>query len=182
MRSRRIITPTIAWLVALAAAMPAAAAAGSLLSGYGGPGQGNQAILGSALLNGGGGPQNGGGSNGGAGLQGGGVSTTTVGSSTSGAHNGGAHTGRGSAAGSGSRPSTAGRGVAGLAGAASGDGSRLRTASSRDAASRERDGSETLGLTGADISYVLLALLALIATGILTRRIARTAGRAGTGS
>ena len=52
MRSRRMITPTIA-LVALSAAMPVAASASSLLSGYGGPGQGNQAILGSALLGGG---------------------------------------------------------------------------------------------------------------------------------
>ena len=62
MRSRRIITSAIACIAALsaAAAMPVAAPAGSLLSGYGGPGQGSQVILGSSLVNGppkgGGGP------------------------------------------------------------------------------------------------------------------------------
>jgi hypothetical protein len=39
--------------LAVAPALPATAGAGPLLSGYGGPGQGSQAILGSALLNGG---------------------------------------------------------------------------------------------------------------------------------
>jgi len=41
--------------VVAAACMPIAAQANPLLSGYGGPGQGNQAILGAALLKGGGG-------------------------------------------------------------------------------------------------------------------------------
>ena len=49
---------TIAALMALAfccALAPAADASSTLLSGYGGPGQGNQAILGSTLIGGGGG-------------------------------------------------------------------------------------------------------------------------------
>ena len=69
MRSRRIITPAIACIAATLAASPAAAPASPLLSGYGGPGQGSQVILGSSLVNGsaeggGGGSQGGGGSTG----------------------------------------------------------------------------------------------------------------------
>src|SRR5271163_4080247 len=56
MRSRRTITLTIASLMTLSAAFPVAAWAGPLLSGYGGPGQGSQAIIGGGLVNGGGGP------------------------------------------------------------------------------------------------------------------------------
>src|SRR3977135_3916585 len=53
MSSRRtsILIPTTLAVVMLCL-IPAVAAASSLLSGYGGPGQGNQAIPGSALLNG----------------------------------------------------------------------------------------------------------------------------------
>jgi hypothetical protein len=51
---KHLATTTIFTLLALALGVtPAAhATSGSLLSGYGGPGQGSQAILGSALLNG----------------------------------------------------------------------------------------------------------------------------------
>src|SRR5258705_13375486 len=52
MKSRRKITPIIAGLAAATALIPASAQASSVLSGYGGPGQGNQVILGAALLNG----------------------------------------------------------------------------------------------------------------------------------
>src|SRR2546430_16064392 len=51
---RRIIT-SVGLLLTAAACMPATAHANPLLSGYGGPGQGNQAILGATLLNGRGG-------------------------------------------------------------------------------------------------------------------------------
>ena len=161
--------------------MPATAAAGPLLSGYGGPGQGNQAILGSSLLgggggsNGGGGPRSGGGSGGGEGLSRAAISTAASAPSTPGAHKNAVHKGR--LGGSVDSTSAGGRAVAGRAGGSPG----LFPASSRGAAS-QASGSETLGLSGENITYVLLALLALVATGVLTRRIARSAGRAGTGS
>jgi hypothetical protein len=85
-------------VLALAAAMPAAAVASSLLSGYGGPGQGNQAILGAALVNG---PRGGGGSG------------SSSGSTTSGTSGAAAPTGS-STSGSGA----AGDGRKGLAGSA----------------------------------------------------------------
>src|SRR5271170_1066634 len=53
-RDRLTITAIIALLTA-SALVPAAALAGPLLSGYGGPGQGNQAILGAGLVGGRGG-------------------------------------------------------------------------------------------------------------------------------
>jgi hypothetical protein len=181
MRSRRIITPILAWLVALSAAIPATAAAGPLLSGYGGPGQGNQAILGSSLLgggggsSGGGGPQSGGGSSGGEGLSHASVSTAASAPSTPGTHKNAVHKGR--PGGSVDNTAAGGRAVTSRAGGGPG----VFPASSRGAAS-QASGSETLGLSGENITYVLLALLALVATGVLTRRIARSAGRAGTGS
>ena len=52
MRSHRTTIFIGAFCATLAVAAPAPALASSLLSGYGGPGQGNQAILGSALVNG----------------------------------------------------------------------------------------------------------------------------------
>ena len=62
-----IRTAALALVAALAvsAAAPLVAHAGPLLSGYGGPGQGNQAILGSTLLGGPGGGASGGGGAGG---------------------------------------------------------------------------------------------------------------------
>src|SRR3984893_14298799 len=61
MTPHRTIIPIAALLMALSAAMPSAAPAKSLLSGYGGPRPGSQAILGAMLLNG---PSGGGGSSG----------------------------------------------------------------------------------------------------------------------
>src|SRR5438876_10100556 len=57
----------LAAALALLALAPAAANAGPLLSGYGGPGQGNQAILGSTLLGGPGGGSSGAGAGSGSG-------------------------------------------------------------------------------------------------------------------
>src|SRR4051794_19511196 len=72
---RHRLTTTVA-LIALGltwAFAPAASASSTLLSGYGGPGQGNQAILGSAVIGGKGGSGGGGGSG-----SGGGASPQTV--------------------------------------------------------------------------------------------------------
>jgi hypothetical protein len=44
------------------------------------------------------------------------------------------------------------------------------------------DGSGTLGVSGVDFLYILLALGALILTGLITKRIARTSAAGGAGS
>ena len=165
MTSRRMITSILTVLVVGApAALPAAATAGSLLSGYGGPGQGNQAILGSALLNG---PSNGGG--------GGGGSTGAGGSS-----------GAGTLAGTSSpvassRPQPRGRhhssssrrsSATGSLGARTPGGSGAYPLSTGLARSVSGD-SRTLGLSGADLLYILLALAALALTGLATRQLMR---------
>src|SRR2546430_7195651 len=59
MKTRRRIIETAGCALLAAALLAPSASAGPLLSGYGGPGGGNQAILGSGLLNG---PGSGGGS------------------------------------------------------------------------------------------------------------------------
>jgi hypothetical protein len=174
MRSRRFITSAIVCSAALSAAMPAVAPASSLLSGYGGPGQGSQAIIGSSLVNGppngGGGPPTGGGSAGSgesaSAAQGnlatgaGSPSRASVGST---AHRGRAELRRGR--------TRAGVDVLG----ASSSGSRAHPASARDAALRTAgEGSDTLGVSGMDLLYILVALCALLLTGVVTRRIART--------
>jgi hypothetical protein len=127
-------------------ALPATAHAGPLLSGYGGPGQGNQAILGSALL---------GGSAGGSGTSGRGGSGSRGGSSSA-THSRGA---------AGTLASSE------RAGALAGE----RGASSYPAVEpRASRSGPALGLSAVDLAYILLAAAALALTGALTRRIART--------
>jgi hypothetical protein len=132
------------------AAVPATAHAGPLLSGYGGPGQGNQAILGSALL---------GGSAGGSGTSGGGGSGSRGGSSSA-AHSRTATHGAAGTLGSSKR-----------ADALAGDRGASSYPAVEPTASRS---GPALGLSGADLAYILLAAAALALTGALTRRIART--------
>ena len=174
MRSRRVITPAIVCIAALSAAMPAAAPASSLLSGYGGPGQGSQAIIGSSLVNGppngGGGPPSGGGS------AGTGESTTAAqGNLRTGAGSPGTASIGSSAHGHRAAPGRAGRRATGGVLGASSAGSRSYPASARDAALRTAaEGSDTLGVSGRDLLYILAALCALLLTGVLTKRIART--------
>src|ERR1700744_2162094 len=86
MTSHRTILSILTLLAVMPAAMPSSAQAGSLLSGYGGPGAGSQEILGSTLIGGGGSTGSGGsaGSNGaspGAAAGGGSSATTTAGGS-----------------------------------------------------------------------------------------------------
>ena len=50
MTSHRTILMTLISLTVMSFATPSSVLAGPLLSGYGGPGEGNQAILGSALI------------------------------------------------------------------------------------------------------------------------------------
>jgi len=184
-RQRLTITATLLALAGLSMAPTFASAAGPLLSGYGGPGQGNQAILGSAVVNGGSG-----GSSKGSG--GGGSGSSSSGSSSLSAAAGNSVAGAGSAT---SSAGTASRSAAGpdakagapaaashssgkqakptlagtyKSGAAASGGSSSLTAS-RGAVG----GSQTLGLSGADLLYVLLAFGVLVFTGLLTRSLAR---------
>jgi hypothetical protein len=168
-RHQRTIS-ILLFVALLAAVIPSAALANSLLSGYGGPGAGNQAILGSALLNA---PKGGGGGGaGGSGASGGGqVSSSRPTESAS------SQTG----------DST------GASKSASGKRSKRRTASTKrrdrgattrtsrgaviyPAASSEvtTGGSRTVGLSGADFAYIILALGVLALTGFLTMRLTRT--------
>jgi hypothetical protein len=173
MRTYRTITPAAIALAVSLAAWPAGAQAGSLLSGYGGPGQGNQALIGSGLV--------GGSSAGGQGPAPSSQTTIVGGESVPdveaasgsrarprGAHGRAGSTGReGAAVGSrraGSTPHAGNTGVGGAPG---------RRPFAALAAS-----SEPLGLTGTDILDIALALLGLAAVAALTLLAARgTAGK-----
>jgi hypothetical protein len=161
MKIHRKIIPIAALGLALAALTPASAPAGSLLSGYGGPGQGTQAILGSTLLNG---PSNGGGGGG-------------AGSGSSGAAPGGglaASSGRGAG---GSSPRThrhTGSGHGKSSGTAVGGG--YRSPPSLTVTRASTAGSGVLGLSNSVFLLALLALAALFFTGLLTRGLAKASG------
>ena len=154
----------IAAMLALSIALtPTAAPASSLLSGYGGPGQGNQAILGAALLNG---PSSGGGGGGSAG----------GGSSSSEATNLVAPVTPASAQRSLSSSRHGGSGVAGKHGLrATGAVNTRRGESGAAGAYNVSAGGGSanplLGLSREDLLYVVLALGVLMFTGLLTRRL-----------
>jgi hypothetical protein len=181
MTSHRNILFTLILLTAISVAMTSSALAGPLLGGYGGPGEGNQAILGSALL-GGAGSGGSSGSSGGSSGSAGSSPNTTVGAGT--------QTGRSQAdaappgsSGHGSTAGEVGRRSAGGAshspsgsGKASGGVARAYPVLSGDRVASSPSASETLGLSGADLAYVLLALCVLVGTGVLTRRLAQAAG------
>jgi hypothetical protein len=160
MRTHRKLAPIIALLAVLAAALPAAAVANPLLSGYGGPGVGNQAILGSALLNGGG-------------STGGGSGPTAQESSPAGVSVIAATGTAGERVVAGAPRSAAPRG----AGKVSGFSSSAYSAFERGAAA---PASGTLGLSGQDALFILLALVVLAFTGVLTRRLMADPQREGT--
>jgi hypothetical protein len=164
MTPHRTIIPIVALLVALSGATPSAAPAKSLLSGYGGPGQGSQAILGATLLNG---PSGGGGSSGSPpGVQ------TGSGNATP---NGGVVREPGKrSAGRTRRGTTAGGGGRGVAGHTSGGAASIYPASSGAGASQQAGDSQTLGITGEDVLLILLVVGVLACTGLLTRRLTPT--------
>jgi len=131
---------------------PACANANPLLSGYGAPGQGSQVLLGSTLLNG---PRSGGGSGGpragsaaGAAIASERASTGSTGSSGGGA--------RGSV-----RPEPPAHTVAGSSYPPAGP---LAASASTD----------PLGLSGADVAFIGLALCMLVATAVLLGHLARS--------
>lgn len=166
MTSHRTISLTLALLAVLVASAPSSAFAGSLLSGYGGPGEGNQAILGSALLGGGGSAGGGHGSSGGFSGSTGSLPTGTVGV--------GVQVGHGNAASTGSDVQS-GR-------ASAGSSSSYLVSERGGPAQMAVADPGMLGLSGPDLLYVLLVLSVLALTAVLTRRLTRIAVTGSTGS
>jgi hypothetical protein len=157
MKTHRKIIPIVALGLVCGAFAPASAPAASpLLSGYGGPGQGTQAILGSTLLNG---PSGGGGGSTGSGLASSAAPTSSAGQSGGGSSSGTRRS-------AGHRDRSASRGAA-----ASGGAYRSPTALSVTRASG--GGSGVLGLSDSAFLVVLLVLAALMFTGLLTRGLAK---------
>lgn len=190
------LKPAIIVVVLTILAAPSSALANSLLSGYGGPGEGNQAILGSALVGGAGG---GGGSSSGSSGSGSGGSAESTGSSTApatgaglasggreaesaGSSRGGATSNAGEKSGDGQAAGRASgsRARSGWGGKTSGGGARAYPVLPRDDVSQTASGgSQALGLSTADFLYVLLVLGVLWATGVTTRRLAQAPTRPG---
>jgi hypothetical protein len=155
---------TVAAIAALSVCiLPTVADASStLLSGYGGPGEGNQAIIGSTLI---------GGSKGGGSGGSGGTSHLSAGSGsieaparTPGSGSGGSRAKGSSHA---RKPSSASKGHA------SGSGASAYTPAVSTA---QAGGGSTLGLTGGDALYIVLALGLLALTALLTGRLTRRTG------
>jgi hypothetical protein len=176
-RTRRTIIKLTLTALAASALVPAAANAGSLLSGYGSPGEGNQAILGSALLNG---PSGKGGSGGASataaagqsGSYGSLIASADEGRLASSSKASGGSTSSGSA-----RSSNAGgkqRHVKAGAGKASNSASQPYTQTNgRSTQAAGGGGSQPLGLSGADLLYILMVVVVLALTGVLTRGLVR---------
>jgi hypothetical protein len=168
--------------------LPAVAQAGSTLSGYGGPGEGNQAVLGSALTGvhrgGGSGPSSTAPSNGSAAAE---VGEAGAGSTSA------ASSGRGGAASSGSQGSApvGGGGSAPAGGesrpaSGSGESSPRQSPAARalyPATERIPAGGQgtVLGLTGQDLLYVILGLVVLLFVGGSTCRLGGSTRSAGAG-
>jgi hypothetical protein len=179
MKAHRTIIFIGGLVLALAAVLPANALASSLLSGYGGPGQGNQAILGAALVNG---PKGGGGSSGSGGSSNSSNSSTSGSGSASAPASSRAGSGSGGSESSGSSPPARRSGgksrreKAHNASSGATGATGFYPASERIAAGQQ---SGALGLSGSDVAYIVLALGLLGFIGVLTRRLAQTsaAGR-----
>ena len=162
----RIAVSLVAPLAVLSAGMTASAQASSLLSGYGGPGSGSQVILGSTLLNG---------SRGGGGSGGPAIATESSTKSP-------ASTARETAMSTRSTPHGPVTGAGGQGNAAdrtvkTAPGRALTGLAGTGTPRTARRDSQTLGLTSADLLYVLLACGALAGVGLLTRRLARISPR-----
>jgi hypothetical protein len=149
-------------LCALCALMPVAACANPLLSGYGGPGQGDQAILGATLL---GGSSSGGGSSSSEAQAG----TAAALTATEPAVRGGRReTGGAARPKKRSRPSASTQKPTGAADSGPASGKLALQAD-------EGTSGDPLGLSGTDVLYILLTLGALALTGGLTLQLVRRA-------
>jgi hypothetical protein len=189
MKNHRIFSYSCAVATAVLLALPIAAQAGSsTLSGYGGPGEGNQAVLGSALVGG-----HGGGGNSGAGSGG---QSASAGAEGSAAGAPAAETGSSQGQSTqgadepNSRPAASGSG----AGKAK-PGSRAKTSSGSNGSSQAQPAAArsyypaaehvpaggqgtVLGLTADDLLYVILGLVILVLVGLFTRRLDDSASSA----
>ena len=160
MRIQRSIVHVTAIAAAIAMLLPAyaGAEAGSpLLSGYGGPGSGSQAILGSGLVNVAGG---GGGTGGGTGASSAQGSGSTAQTPARGASRSGGGTSRSATGSSGSRARQTGSGTVG-------------SASSPTVVVVTGATSQNFVLPGADMVDIVLGLLVLALTAALTVVLAR---------
>ena len=171
MGRHRIITTTVL-TVALLCVPASALASSTLLSGYGGPGQGNQAIIGSTLVGGSGGGKGGGGSGGGSGSEPSGSSASLAlpAQSSAPTPKKAAPSGRTRAPAHHRPTKVSGSKHASKTGA---------PAYKRTAATVQAGGGKTLGLTGADFFYIVLAACVLALTAVITGRVARRAGGTG---
>jgi hypothetical protein len=169
MKIKRVISRTVVSRVAFAGsvfamAFPTAAVAGPLLSGYGGPGQGSQAILGSTLLNG---PSGGGGPSGSEAAN---LSSASL----------------ASRAPAGSVQTRGSRGTRAVAGGQGRAGHVARIGSSGDAlypALEPSASTGTLGLSGQNLLLIALALAGVALLAALTVRLATgTSTPSGTGA
>lgn len=157
-------TGTLLAALAIAAGAATSANADPLLSGYGGPGQGSQAILGASLI---GGPPGGGTGEGGAGTGEGRASSAAQSAAAGGAGSStppatlSAHPHRGSRHGAG--PGT-GPARAEVSRTANGPLYPAHEASA---------GAPALGLSDSDLLYILLGVAALALTAGLTRQLVR---------
>ena len=178
MKRHRKIISIGCFLVASFAALPAVSEASPLLSGYGGPGQGNQAILGSALVNGPG-SGGGGGASGGGGADGTGAGSQIENGSSSTVAGTGATT---SPTGATSSPGGA-RQLAPLRQARAGRREKPAAASSFYPASETLPAGQStaLGLSSEDLVLVILAACAVALIGAFVRRLTRPARHDGAG-
>ena len=148
-------------------AAPAAAAGGPLLSGYGGPGEGNQAILGSTLI---GGPSGGAGGGSGAGTA---AALSSPETPAAGASGPSAGAGRGGTRATRAHHSSGAGHPRGSNGAARATTPAYRSVAPVALASAT--GSQALGLSSADVVLIVVALAALLLTAALTKGLARRA-------
>ncbi len=182
MRRNRITLGTLALLVLLAAFAPAALAGGPLLSGYGGPGAGAQAIIGGTLLN-----RPTGGSGGGSGGNAGGsssssssVSSSSSSSSSSVADASPVASGGGPAtSGSSGGPASSATPQHGDRGAAAGRGTSAGRAGTYSSQSHPEapvvasaSAAESSWLTGGDLLALVLAAGVLALVAVATVRLA----------
>jgi hypothetical protein len=164
-RQRIIISAAVAVLLACIP-VAAASASSTLLSGYGGPGAGNQAILGSTLVGGSG-----------KGSGGGGSPSATSASPASIALPQSAPTGSSPRRAQANAPRTTKPTGAGNASKAPSPASKAQSpAYTPTSASADRGGGgKSLGLSGEDVLYIVLAFGALALTAAITGRFARGA-------
>ncbi|HEX4484106.1 MAG TPA: hypothetical protein VH081_09990 [Solirubrobacteraceae bacterium] len=176
----------------ICAAVPQVALAGSLLSGYGGPGEGSQALIGATLVNG---SRGGGGGSGGGGSAGGGrpnlAEPATPPASTR-ADGTGESKASSSSRGGSSRQTKRSSSQGANGSNAAGSGASAASAQATDRAGFasyprsehivDQPSSFALGISGADFAYALIALLCLLLTAFATSRLARRSATGGVGS